>query len=376
MKRLYTFLGCIFALALCLSGCQKDEKEVTKIILAPQKVQVGIGKTAIIYANPFPDSGDKGGLSWSTDDNSIATVDQNGVITGVSNGTTYVNVQFGSLKESALVEVYESLTNITLSPSALTVNLEILFGAAESIKYTAEPIPSNSTETILWKSSDVKVATVSQTGLITAIGAGNAIVTVEGSGGFVKKEITVTVKKTGDDPLRFDSKLFSRQILPGDNFLNKNDGWPLEKIWDGNRASAGGSSCSLPGPQSFTFDMGAVGNLAYFHLFTWKSLGEGYPPFSEGNVKKFEVWGSESLDASGSWDSWTKLMDCEVIKPSGLPIMQYNAADVQASDAGQKFYNQSNYNVKVRYIRVKVLQTWEGIPCFRICEIELYGRPQ
>jgi hypothetical protein len=65
-----------------------------------------------------------------------------------------------------------------------------------------------------------------------------------------------------------------------------------------------------------------------------------------------------------------------VIKPSGLPIMEYNNADVQASDAGQKFYNQQNYNVKVRYIRVKVLETWDGVPCWRISEIELYGRPQ
>ena len=92
-------------------------------------------------------------------------------------------------------------------------------------------------------------------------------------------------------------------------------------------------------------------------------------------MKKFEVWGAETLDESGSWDSWTKLLDCDVVKPSGLPLGQHNQDDLTASDLGQKFYNIDNYDVKVRYLRIKILETWEGMACYRISEIELHGQP-
>lgn len=374
MRNIYCSLLITVFCAFGIAGCQKD-KEVTKIVIAHSKVVVGIGKTTKIYANPFPDRADKKDINWSSDDVSIARVDNSGNVTGVSTGSTYINIRYKGMSESVQVEVYEPLTDIVLSPSELTVDLEILFGAAGSIKYNVSPVPQNSDELIVWKSADPTIATVTQAGLITAADAGTTTITVEGSGGTVKKEITVNVTKFGEDPVKFDSKLFQHIILPGDNHVDRNSGWPASKIFDGNRASAGGSNCSQPGPHSLTLDLGVTGHLSYFHLFTWKSLGEGYPPFSEANVKKFEVWGAETLDESGSWDSWTKLLDCDVVKPSGLPLGQHNQDDLTASDLGQKFYNIDNYDVKVRYLRIKILETWEGMACYRISEIELHGQP-
>lgn len=375
MRNLYCGSLFILLFAFVLAGCQKTDSEVTKIVIASSKVVVGIGKTVAVYANPFPDRAGKKDVKWSSDDVSIATVDNAGNVTGVSNGSTYINVSYKGISESVLVEVYEPLTDISLSPSTTSVELEILFGAAESFKYSVTPVPQSSNELIVWKSENPSIATVTQAGLITATGAGTTTITVEGSSGGIKKSITVSVTKFGEDPVKYDSKLFKHIVLPGDNHVDRNSGWPSTKIFDGNRGSAGGSSCSQPGPHSLTLDLGVTGHLSYFHLFTWKSLGEGYPPFSEANVKKFEVWGSESLDESGSWDSWTKLMDCDVVKPSGLPLGEYNQDDITASDLGQKFYNISNYDVKVRYLRIKILQTWEGMACYRISEIELHGQP-
>ncbi len=376
MKTVYKLLGCIISFIFLITSCQKETTTATKIVLASEKIAVGVGRSEPIYASPFPDSEKESKLTWSSDNESIAKIDQNGLVTGVSIGSTYVNVSIGTLSASVQVDVFEPLTDIILDPALTTLDMQIIFGAAESKQFTYSPAPASSSETIIWTTSNQNVASVTSTGMVTAVSAGSALITVAGSGGTVKKEIQVTVTKTGDDPVMFDRTKFARQILPGDNYLDRSEWWYIEGIWDGNRESAGGSSCSLPGPQAFTFDMGITGNLAYFHLFTWKSMDEGYPPFSEANVKKFEVWGSETLDATGSWASWTKLMDCEVIKPSGLPLMQYNNADVQASNDGQKFYNLANYDVKVRYIRVKILETWEGVPCWRISEIELYGNSQ
>ena len=269
MRNIYSSLLITVFCAFGIAGCQKD-KEVTKIVIAHSKVVVGIGKTTKIYANPFPDRADNKDINWSSDDVSIARVDNSGNVTGVSTGSTYINIRYKGMSESVQVEVYEPLTDIVLSPSELTVDLEILFGAAGSIKYNVSPVPQNSDELIVWKSADPTIATVTQAGLITAADAGTTTITVEGSGGTVKKEITVNVTKFGEDPVKFDSKLFQHIILPGDNHVDRNSGWPASKIFDGNRASAGGSNCSQPGPHSLTLDLGVTGHLSYFHLFTWK----------------------------------------------------------------------------------------------------------
>lgn len=376
MRRNYTVVIGILSLLLFSVGCKKKggiNDEVTKITVAPQKIQLGIGKTDTLYARPFPDGVNAARFKWSSNAPEVAAVDNGGRVTGISEGYAHIVVQYGSFADSVLIEVFEPLTGIQLSPSASEVDLKIEFGVAGSVQYTALPLPDKSTESISWKTSNAEVAVVSPSGLITAMGEGDAVITVSGSMGEVKKEITVHVTVLGDSPVQFDSKLFKRSILPGDNYLDRTIYWFIEGIWDGNEDNGGGSSCSLPGPQAFTFDMGQTGLLAYFQLYTWMSLGEGYPPFYESNVKKFEVWGCEDLDQSGSWDSWTKLMDCEVDKPSGLPLGEYNDADIQAKKQGQRFYNKEHYEVPVRYIRVKVLETWGGMPCWRISEIKLFG---
>lgn len=378
MKTSNSILGYILALIIVVSGCSDDKEklEVRKIVVEPQSLQVAVGHSKVIVPTALPDRITDAVFEWTSESVSVATVDGDGNVTGVSPGSTNIFVKSGEIVKEVPVEVYQPMTDIKLSPSVSTLDLKIRFGVAQTVQFEATPIPDDFVGYIIWKSSKPEVASVSATGLVTAEGEGDAIITVMGNDELVKKEIAVTVRKEGEDAVQFDPGLFRRAILPNDNYMDRSEWWYIEGIWNGRDGGAGGSSCELPGPQSFTFDMGVAGYLAYFHLFTWESIAEGFPPFFEANLKKFEVWGSENLDTSGSWDSWTKLMDCEVIKPSGLPYGEYNNDDIAAYNEGQKFYNIEKYDVTVRYIRVKVLETWGGDPCWRINEIELYGSPQ
>lgn len=365
-----TIIGCVLFLMMSMLACENDKtSEVNEIVVLTNDVLLSIGKSDTILATSYPSDVK---LSWKSESPSIASVDQQGIVTGISPGSTNVTVEYDNLSERISVEVFEPLTDIIITPSESTFDLTIEFGVPRTLQLTATPVPVQSSEPFFWKTSNPDVCTVSKTGLVTPTGAGSTILTVEGREGVITKIITVNVKTLGGNVVQFNSKLFKRSILPGDNYLDKSVWWYIESIWDGTE-SAGGSSCSLPGPQSFTFDMGVTGNLSYFHLYTWESSGEGYPPFVEGCPKKFEVWGCETLDPSGSWDTWTKLMDCEVIKPSGLPEHEVNDADWEAFLSGQKFFNRDNYTTRVRYIRVKILETFGGIPCWRIKEIKLYG---
>jgi hypothetical protein len=66
-----------------------------------------------------------------------------------------------------------AVTGVTLTPESATMNVD------ETLQLTATVAPENATnQDVSWKSSNPSVATVSATGLITAISAGNAIITV------------------------------------------------------------------------------------------------------------------------------------------------------------------------------------------------------
>ncbi len=93
--------------------------------------------------------------------------------------------------EAEDVTVKEKLvTNITLSKSAASIEV------GETLSLSANVLPSDATNrNVVWESSDTEVATVDQSGLVTAMGAGNAIITAtatDGSGKAGSCSLTVT----------------------------------------------------------------------------------------------------------------------------------------------------------------------------------------
>jgi hypothetical protein len=169
----------------------------------------------------------------------------------------------------------------------------------------------------------------------------------------------------------FDRLKFSDATVPGDGPHYTGGGWSLSNTWNGVKGNDSGySSNGGQGvwPQSITIDLGVLGQISRIRLYQRM----GSYTFGEGNPKLFEVWGCAVLDATGSWDSWTKLMDCESIKPSGLPMGQNSNEDLLVASDGEDFIN-SPLNPKVRYIRLKILRTWAGGDNFQINEIEVFG---
>ncbi len=46
-------------------------------------------------------------------------------------------------------------------------------------------------------------------------------------------------------------------------------------------------------------------------------------------LREFEIWGSNNPNADGSWASWDSIGTFESFKPSGLPLGQVSAEDIQ-----------------------------------------------
>lgn len=128
--------------------------------------------------------------SWTSSKKSVATVDKNGKITATSKeGTAVITVTLASGKTAKVTVTVKMIRTTKLTKVPKTLSL------TTGKKYTLKPVvtPSNSQEKVTYKSSNIKIATVSSTGVITAKKVGKVTITVQS--GKQKATVTLTVKK-------------------------------------------------------------------------------------------------------------------------------------------------------------------------------------
>ena len=162
---------------------------------------------------------------------------------------------------------------------------------------------------------------------------------------------------------------FKALSLPGD--AGSEYGWELRYLWDNKKEESQGAGFHTGGsgmPQSFSIDLGAEASVNSFRV--WQRSSALY---NVGNLKRFEVWGSNNPNSNGSWDSWTKLETFNSFKPSGQPVGQNTAADISFAAAGEQFTLPAG-NQNVRYLRFKVLETWGGVGYMHLMELSFYKK--
>lgn len=130
-------------------------------------------------------------LAWTSSNSSVATVDANGIVTGVAVGTTTISVN--SAKYNTPFTCYVTVNPVPVESVFLNKTTIALFeGSAETL--TATVSPENATnKSVTWRSSDTAVATVDVNGVVTAVGGGSAIITATTSDGNKTASCTVTV---------------------------------------------------------------------------------------------------------------------------------------------------------------------------------------
>lgn len=150
-----------------------------------------------------------------------------------------------------------------------------------------------------------------------------------------------------------DKSKFTAFLLPTD--AGSAFGWLLPYLWDGSLAEGHGyHSLQIPFPLHFTMDLGVTVTLKSIRLWQRQLFIYDY-----GNVRKFQIWGSNHPASDGSFTGWSKLLDGESIKPSGLPLGSLTQEDHDYANAGEVF-KFPNGTPPVRYIRFVVLENWSG----------------
>ena len=128
-------------------------------------------------------------VTWTSSANSVATVDTSGLVTGVGEGAATITATAGSPSGSAVVTVTQPVASVDVSPSAETI------GLGSTLQLTAEGFDENGdaveSAQFSWESSDVLIATVDASGLVTGVAVGVATITASAGSGQGTAEITV-----------------------------------------------------------------------------------------------------------------------------------------------------------------------------------------
>jgi len=178
-------------------------------------------------------------LGWSSSDDSVATVDANGRVRGISAGTAVITAFAGNATADCTVTVEAALYNVasvTLDESSLIMQ------PGGQITLTATVSPDGAPNGIDWSSSDVHVATVDQNGKVTAVGNGTAKIKAASSADptkYAECDVTVKVSVIGVviqgleknnsgqyvlDLVSSGTQKLVAQVMP-DNVANKNINW-------------------------------------------------------------------------------------------------------------------------------------------------------
>ena len=165
---------------------------VTGVSLDKATLELYTGDTATLTATVEPDNADNKDVTWKSNNESVATVDTSGKVTAVGAGTATITATAadGSEKyDTCTVTVTQPVTGVTLDKPSMTLTE----GDSETLTATVEP--SNATnKNVTWSSSDPSVATVAN-GVVTAVGAGTATITVTTEDGGKTAICTVTVER-------------------------------------------------------------------------------------------------------------------------------------------------------------------------------------
>ena len=175
--------------ATCEVTVERAFVAVEEITLDQTAATLVEGETITLVATVTPDEATDKSVTWTTSDEAVATVDEEGVVTAISAGVATITAKAGDVEATCEVTVesaFVAVEEITLDQTAATLV------EGEAITLVATVTPDEATDkSVTWTTSDEAVATVDEEGVVTAISAGVAIITAKAGDVEATCEVTV-----------------------------------------------------------------------------------------------------------------------------------------------------------------------------------------
>ncbi len=213
MKKLFKLFCTALAVILIAgvsSGCGKDETTpsggngsnetgpttvaVTGVSLNKQTLSMVEGDSETLTSTVAPSNATNKAVSWKSSDASVASVDNSGKVTAVKAGSATITVTTTDGSKTATCSVTVTAKTIEVNDVGLDKS-EMEMVAGDSYQFTVTLKPDNASDkTLSWSSSDENVATVDNSGKVTAISEGKVTITVKTSNPAQSASCDITVK--------------------------------------------------------------------------------------------------------------------------------------------------------------------------------------
>lgn len=259
---------------------------VRSVALSENSIEMSVGGAAYeLDAQIKPLYAFDKNVVWTSSDESVAAVSQNGIVTPVGEGTAVITAANGEIKDECTVNVtpYTAAESISLNATEITLpELDSVYSL------TAEVLPENASDkSVIWESSNTEVAAVNG-GAVTAVGEGTAVITAKTADGKSSAQCSVTVNSS-DNTITNDR--FYKDT-DGNNIYSQGGGifkFGDKYYWYGIKYAEGPVYAANP-------ENGAAGNAAFEAFTCYSSTDlvnwefEGYPMTRETEGMKEAGW--------------------------------------------------------------------------------------
>ncbi len=232
----------------CLITVGADEKEIPIVEITNKGKKLDnveklkIGENLLLNAIvKYPNGNFDNDISWSSSDKQIASISSNGMMLTSNKGFVTITATSNknpSVRSSETFQIEEQIVFNSNSPSpdllptSISTSLPITINSIEILALnTTKPIvgesvtlsaivtmsdnSKNSTQDIIWSSSDKTIATVDNTGKVTTLNAGNVIITATIDGKSNSINLNAILKSV--------SSLSLHKVLQHDGFIYKTE---------------------------------------------------------------------------------------------------------------------------------------------------------
>ena len=164
-----------------------EEVHVTSLIIDAEVRTAEVGSIFPLRATLLPSDATYPAVTWSSDNEMVATVSQNGLVTVAGVGNATITATADGISDTCEIRVMKTAVSVvTLSSHSESI------ATGDTRTLIATVSPSDATyPTVTWTSSDTDVATVDQSGNVTGVGGGKTTITATADGVSDTCEITV-----------------------------------------------------------------------------------------------------------------------------------------------------------------------------------------
>ncbi len=153
-----------------------------------------VGSTRDLDEGVAPSNATNKSVTWSSSNTNVATVNSSGVVAAVAAGTATITVTTNSGNKTATCAV--TVVSGTIVPTSVSINgcpgSNMTIGNTATLTRAIQPTNATN-QNVTWSSSNTSVATVNASGIVTAVAAGSATITVTTNSGNKTATCAVTV---------------------------------------------------------------------------------------------------------------------------------------------------------------------------------------